>query len=269
MRSALSGYIPSIQQSRMAEGSGDPVEDPLVSPHIELVDTQDSTLRDSITWEVHGAAGIGREHIHPQASKYVEARLRTWEPPVAWRGEWHPPLKLPKLGTRPYYKTTLAKWCPPMWWPPAVISEGQLAIWRVPGDRHRPPAQDLSSQEAPPLPPKQLHTPAAPRPEASHPGEEPPKSHLSLAEQAYTKLGEYEAARMRAYAHLKMPAPEIEIPVARTLRSDAIYHCRVVAPECQECNDKQAIIRHRRYLELYPQVPFNCLHKCAIQDLVI
>ena len=98
----------------MAEDLVDPVEEPMVSPVVELVDTLESTFRDSITWEVHGAAGIGREHIHPQASKTVEARVRLWEPPVAWRGEWHPPLKLPKEGTRPFYKTTLVKWCPPM-----------------------------------------------------------------------------------------------------------------------------------------------------------
>ena len=81
----------------MPEDPVDPVEEPM----IELVDTQESTLRDSITWEVHGAAGIGREHVHPLASKYVEARIRLWEPPVPWRGEWVPPLKLPKEGVRP------------------------------------------------------------------------------------------------------------------------------------------------------------------------
>ena len=75
----------------MAEGLKDPAEEAMISPVVELVDTIESTLRDSITWEVHGAAGIGREHVHPQACKYTEARIRLWEPPVAWGGDWCPP----------------------------------------------------------------------------------------------------------------------------------------------------------------------------------
>ena len=171
----------------MAEDPLDPVEEPNISPVMELVDTMDSTFRDSINWEIHGAAGIARAHIDPQAPpQYVEARIRLWEPPVAWRGDWVPPMKLPKEGVRPYYKTTLVKWCPPMWWPPVVIREGQLAIWRQPGDRHRGPPDRVETEEPPPLPPRNLDTPAAPRPEATHPGEAPPQTHLKLAEKAYT-----------------------------------------------------------------------------------
>ena len=180
--------------------SVDPVEEPDVSPVIELVNTLESTLRDSITWEVHGAAGIGREHIHPQASpQYVEARIRLWEPPVAWRGDWRPPLKLPKEGTRPFYNTTLAKWCPPMWWPPTTIMEGQLAIWRIPGDRHRSEPDNPTSVEAPPLPPRNLSTPAAPRPEAAHPGEAPPRLTCSWLRSATPDWG---STRLPACVHM-------------------------------------------------------------------
>merc|ERR1711867_24164 len=191
---------------------------------------------------------------------------------MEWRGGWHLPLELPKPpAAQPTYKAVLAKWCSPMWWPPCQISEGRLLVWWKPGDKHRPV---LTGQEAwlgdtPAVPPKKLETPSAPRPEAAHPGEEPPKSHLALAEKAYTRLGEYEGARMRAYAHLKMPAPVIDIMQPRTLRSDALYQVRVVSPNCELCHDKQVNIKHRRYLELYPWVPFECLHKQSIQDLVI
>ena len=91
-------------------------EDPLESrlePYIELVDTFESDLMDPILWDVHGAAGIPRDHIHPSACKYTEARIRYWHPPLPWKGEWQPPLKLPPV--KPYYKNTLVKWCPPMW----------------------------------------------------------------------------------------------------------------------------------------------------------
>ena len=224
--------------------AGHGVEDPVDNepPKIPLVDTVESEL--DMEWEVHQAAGINRDHIASDALPHTEARVRWWRPPLRWNGSWHPPFKLPpRKEDQPHYMVKLVKWCPPMWWPPTQISEGQLGVWWKPGDLHtlgapqtvKPDSnikkvtssdeveKDTSGQreqvgQAPPLAPKQLQLPPPLLPDRGHPGKQPPKEHVELAERAYTFFGEFEAGRMRAFAHLRMPAPQLEIPLSRTLR---------------------------------------------------
>ena len=150
--------------------NGDPVEEPLpAAPHISLVETVESELDLPMDWNVHSAAGISRAHIAEGADPLTEARIRLWHPPIAWNGGWRIPLKQPTF--LPFYGVTLVKWCPPMWWPPVKINRGQLAIWPVPGDKHRTvtSGQEEWLGNQPPVPPKSLKPPEMPRPEASHP----------------------------------------------------------------------------------------------------
>ena len=92
------------------------------------------------------------------------------------------------------------------------------------GDRQ----EDVSGQAqrrgpGPSIPPRSLANPTPPLPTTPHPGSLPPITHLNLAEKAYTTFGEYETARMRAFAHLRMPAPVVEILAPKELRSDPVY----------------------------------------------
>ena len=86
---------------------GDPVkEDMGPANFIELVDTIESEI-SLIDWGVHESSGIDRKHVHPEADKNVDARLRYWHPPMVWRSDWMPPIKLPAI--MPPYKATLVK----------------------------------------------------------------------------------------------------------------------------------------------------------------
>ena len=74
---------------------------------------------------------------------------------------------------------------------------------------------------------------------------------------------------MRAFSHLRMPAPQIEIIPSRTLRGDPRYHAKIEAPSCTLCHDRHALLSHRKYLELYPLLPFECIHGEVIHDLAV
>merc|ERR1711867_275788 len=108
----------------------------------------------------------------------------------------------------------------------------------------------------PSVPPRNLSLPTPPLPTTPHPGTLPPITHITLAEKAYMTFGEYETARMRAFAHLRMPAPFVEILPPKELRSDPTYNVRLEVPDCGSCHEQQARLKHVRYLELYHQVPF-------------
>ena len=241
-------------------GEQDPAEENLRRV-IPIVDTQNTEYEpfhalDELLWEVHGAAQIDRSHVLEGATPTVDARVYEWHPPMYWEGDWVPPLKF-YADRPPHYKVTLAMWCPPMAWPPAKIMEGRMVIWFGPGAQHelseeemvewqrmsgeeqhqeqqgaeggqqQPDQSDPSGQRerldgGPPCPPRSLQRNPPARPEAAHPGKPPTTAHIELADKAYTCYGEFEAARMRAYAHLRLPAPTVEIPV-RSTRHEVVY----------------------------------------------
>ena len=99
---------------------------------------------------------------------------------------------------------------------------------------------------------------------------QPSDEFLALGKKAYDVYGDYDTARMKIYSYLRMPAPEIEVLPYMNLRSGASsYFIKVLAPTCSSCNNRHAVLRHKRYLEVYPQLPFICEHGEVVQDLVV
>merc|ERR1711867_117947 len=123
---------------------------------------------------------------------------------------------------------------------------------------------------APAVAPKRLDPAAPARPTLPHPGGPPSDQHIEAAEDAFTEFGLFEALRMRAYSHLKIPIPPIDIMPPMTRRStDIDYHVKISAPNCDQCNERHALVKLRKFLELYPLVPFECVHGEAIRDLAV
>ena len=116
-------------------------------------------------------------------------------------------------------------------------SEEQEGDKAVPSDvsRLEPEAGETAGKEkekcGPAVPPKGAASLPPPRPTSGHTAQPPSDAHIQLAEEAYTEYGLFEATRMKAYSHLRMPLPLVEVMPARTLRSsEVLYEVKISAP---------------------------------------
>ena len=81
---------------------------------------------------------------------------------------------------------------------------------------------------------------------------------IKMAEKCFTSYDEYESARGRAYSHMNLPAPQISIPpVVTTEMANVSYYVCLTVPGCGQCHKQFTMLRHKAYLELYPQLPLS------------
>ena len=73
---------------------------------------------------------------------------------------------------------------------------------------------------------------------------------------------------MRAYRHLELPAPPINMPPRISAETqDRNYIIRLEVPDCRDCHQKHTVIAHRLYVVLYSQLPFLCIHRKVIVEM--
>ena len=96
-----------------------------------------------------------------------------------------------------------------------------------------------------------------------------PGEILTLGARAYDAYRVFQSARMRAYRHLHMAAPDAVIPPVGGVNAARIYYVQLPVPGCSQCHLAQTTLEHAEYVMAFSQLPFMCWHELTVTALKI